>query len=316
MSEIQKVALVAFTDKGLVLGKTIQKEFYRSKLFTTRETDFSKDILKIEQVADLLEKKFHAYDVWIFIGALGICVRSIAPYLQDKTSDPAVVNIDEQGKFAQAVLGGHVGGANAVAEQLSRILQGQAVISTASDLQQLWALDMLPQQFGWTAASKEPLNTLISTFVNNKRTALLLQVKDAGTPYLEKTKPPFVDLYYHLQEIDQSAYELLIYVGYEILETTIPQLAFHPKCLVIGSGCSKDIEPQFFEEVLLLRLQQEGIAYQSIAALASVDIKKEEGAYLAIAEKLGWRFETFSSEELSQVNLANPSAVVLDKIGI
>ena len=316
MSEIQKVAIVAFTDKGLSLGKTIQKEFYRSKLFTTRETDFSKDILKIEQVADLLEKKFHAYDTWIFIGALGICVRSIAPFLQDKVSDPAVVNVDEQGKFAQAVLGGHLGGANEVAEKLSRILQAQAVISTASDLQQIWALDLLAQKFDWTAASEQPLNKLISLFVNNKRTALVLKVKDAGTAYLEKTKPHFVDLYYQLQEVDQSAYELLIYVGYEVFASSIPHLTFHPKCLVIGSGCSRDIEPELFEEALLQRLRQEGIAYQSIAALASVDIKQEEKAYLALAEKWGCEFKTFTTEELGQIALANPSAVVLDKIGI
>ncbi|GAB3529063.1 precorrin-4 C(11)-methyltransferase [Pontibacter brevis] len=316
MSEIQKVAIVAFTDNGLSIGRTIQKEFYRSKLFTTRETEFTKDVLKIGNVADFLEKKFHTYDTWIFVGALGICVRSIAPFIQDKKSDPAVVNMDEQGKFAQAVLSGHVGGANDVAEKLSRIFQAQAVITTASDLQNIWALDLLAEKFNWTAVSDFPLNQLISLFVNSRPTALVLKVKDAGTAYLEKTKPHFVDIYYNLQDVVQDSYELIIYVGYELLVTTVPILSFHPKCLVVGSGCSKEIEPALFEEALLLHLKQEGISYQSIAALASVDIKREEKAYLAVAEKYGWEFNTFTTEELSQVHLANPSAVVLDKIGI
>ena len=316
MSETQKVAIVAFTDKGLSIGRTIQKEFYRSKLFTTRETEFTKEVLKIEQVADLLEKKFHSYDTWIFVGALGICVRSIAPFLQDKTTDPAVVNIDEQGKFAQAVLSGHVGGANSVAEKLSRILQAQAVITTASDLQNIWSLDLLAEKFNWTAASQQPLNKLISLFVNNKRTALVLQVKDAGTAYLEKTKPHFVDIYYSLEEVAQEKYELLLYVGYALIESSIPTLAFHPKCLVAGSGCSKDLEPELFEEALLLHLKRAGYAHQSVAALVSVDIKQEEKAYLDMAKKWGWEFTTFSTEELGRINLANPSAVVLDKIGI
>lgn len=316
MSETQKVAIVAFTDNGLLIGKTIQKEFYRSKLFTKRETVFSKDVLKIENVADLLEKKFHSYDTWIFVGALGICVRSIAPFIQSKKTDPAVVNIDEQGKFAQAVLSGHVGGANDVAEKLSRIFQAQAVITTASDLQNIWALDLLAEKFNWSVASELPLNKIISLFVNNKRTALVLNVKDAGTAYLEKTKPPFVDVFYKLQDVVQSDYELLIYVGYRLVQSTTPSISFYPKCLTVGSGCSKDIQPDLFEEALLLHLKQEGISYQSIAALASVDIKREERAYLAMAEKYGWEFSTFTTEELSQIDLANPSAVVLEKIGI
>jgi precorrin-4 C11-methyltransferase len=316
MSEIQKVAIVAFTDNGLSIGRTIQKEFYRSKLFTTRETNSSKDVLKVENVAGLLEKKFHTYDTWIFVGALGICVRSIAPFIQDKKTDPAVVNIDEQGKFAQAVLSGHVGGANDVAEKLGRIFQAQAVITTASDLQNIWALDLLAEKFNWSAASDLPLNKIISLFVNNKRTALVLNVKDAGTAYLEKTKPHFVDIYYNLQDVVQSDYELLMYVGYELIHSTVPAISFYPRCLTIGSGCSKDIQPDLFEEALLLHLKQEGISYQSIAALASVDIKREEKAYLALAKKYGWEFNTFTTEELSRVTLANPSAVVLDKIGI
>lgn len=316
MSDDKKVAIVAFTDKGLRLAKTIQKEFYRSKLFTSRETEFSKDIIRIENIAGLLEKKFNSFDTWIFVGALGICVRSIASFIADKETDPAVVNIDEQGKFAQSVLSGHVGGANEVAEKLGRIFQAQAVISTASDLQDIWALDLLANKFNWTASSTEPLNKLIALFVNNRSVALVLKVKDAGTAYLEKTKPDFVDIYYGLDTLEQKDYELLIYVGYEIVNSSIPTLSFYPKCLSLGTGCSKDIEPGLFEEVLLQKLHQEGIAYQSIAALVSVDIKAEEKAYLAISEKYAWKFETYSREILREVPVANPSAKVLEKIGV
>lgn len=316
MSDDKKVAIVAFTDKGLRLAKTIQKEFYRSKLFTSRETEFSKDIIRIENIAGLLEKKFNSFDTWIFVGALGICVRSIASFIADKETDPAVVNIDEQGKFAQSVLGGHVGGANEAAEKLGRIFQAQAVISTASDLQDIWALDLLANKFHWTASSTEPLNKLIALFVNNRPVALVLKVKDAGTAYLEKTKPDFVDIYYGLDKLEQKNYEFLIYVGYEIVNSSIPTLSFYPKCLSLGTGCSKDIESGLFEEVLLQKLHQEGIAYQSIAALVSVDIKAEEKAYLAISEKYAWKFETYSREILREVPVANPSAKVLQKIGV
>ncbi|MBC7390244.1 MAG: precorrin-4 C(11)-methyltransferase [Opitutaceae bacterium] len=316
MSEEKKVAIVAFTDRGLSLGITIQKEFNRSKLYTTRETVFSKDIVKIENLSELLEKKFQSFDTWIFVGALGICVRSIAPFIQNKEIDPAVISIDDQGKFAQAVLSGHVGGANEVAAKLSRIFKGQAVISTSSDLQDIWALDLLAEKYGWTSSTSEPFKKLISLFVNNKRTALIMKVKDQGTDFLESTKPEFVDIYYSLEQADQTKYDLLIYVGYELFSTQVPTLHFYPKCLSLGTGCSKNIEPALFEEALLKNLKDENIAWQSIEALVSVDIKAEEEAYKALSKKWDWEFKTFTVEELKQIAVPNPSAKVLEKIGV
>ncbi|HEY0175079.1 MAG TPA: precorrin-4 C(11)-methyltransferase, partial [Pedobacter sp.] len=231
-------------------------------------------------------------------------------------------------QFVQAVLSGHAGGANEKTKKLSHVFQAQAVITTSSDLQDLWALDLLAARFNWTAVSTVSFNKVISLFVNQRPTALIFKVKDAGTAYLEKTKPAFADIYYDLAELGQNAeagqeiekslkdYELLIYVGYELIESDIPVLSFHPKCLTLGSGCSKDIEPELFEELLLQQLKKERIAYQSIATLTSVDIKSEEKAYLEIAEKYNWNFTTFAAAELGQVPLANPSEMVLEKIGI
>ena len=315
MQETLKVAIIAFTDKGLVLGQTIQKEFHRSKLFTSRETE-GRDVVKIGSVAELLEKKFYSYDAWIFVGALGICVRSIAPFLNDKSTDPAVVNIDEQGLFAQAVLSGHIGGANEIAQKLSCICQGQAVISTSSDLQNIWSLDLLASKWNWTAVAKPGMNEVISLFVNNKKTALVLKVKDAGTAYLEKTKPSFVDIFYSLEEVLKEGYELVIYVGYETIFCTVPSICFYPKCIAIGSGCRKEIEADLFETALLHQLEKENVAVESIAALCSVDVKKEEGAYLALCQKHGWDFTTYPVEELKYVAVANPSAKVMEKLGV
>lgn len=316
MLKEEKVCIVTFTDSGLAIGKVIQKEFQRSKLYTTRQTDYSKDILKLENLDTLLQDKFQRYDVWIFVGALGICVRSIAPYIKDKTTDPAVLNIDEQGTFVQSVLSGHAGGANELTKKLSHVLQAQAVITTSSDLQNIWALDLLAAQFKWSTSSNSSLNTAISLFVNNRPTAVILKTKDEGTNYLEKTKPAFADIYYDFSEADLSRYELLIYVGYELFESPIPAISFYANCLSLGSGCSKDIEPALFEEMLLQQLADENIAYQSIAILTSVDIKAEEKAYLEITEKYQWDFATFPIEELEKVTLANPSDMVMEKIGV
>ena len=126
--QVLKVAIVSFTDNGLEIAKVLQNEFYRSKIFTTRTIEETKEIKCINSVAELMETSFQKYDAWFFIGALGICVRSIAPFIKDKKTDPAVVNIDDQGKHVQSVLSGHVGRANELTTQVSRILQALSLI--------------------------------------------------------------------------------------------------------------------------------------------------------------------------------------------
>lgn len=311
-----KVAILCFTDQGVSIAKTLQKEFYRSKLFTTRTVEISKDIKQINSVSGLIEDSFHNYDAWIFVGALGICVRSIAAYIKDKASDPAVINVDDQGKFVQAVLSGHIGKANTITVQISRILNAQAVLSTSSDLQNLWALDTLAETYGWKMKSSIPLNEITSLFVNRKSTALILKVKDKGAQYLEKTCPNFVDIYYNQGDFKDSNYELILYVGYELIATDIPVLSFYPPCVALGSGCAKDIESQLLMKGLKTALQEQDIAIESIYAIGSATIKNEEQAYLDFAAYYNIPFITYTGEELNTIAVANPSEVVKKKVGV
>lgn len=311
-----KVAILCFTDQGISIANTLQKEFYRSKIFTTRAIEETKDVKKVDSVTNLMDASFQKYDVWIFVGALGICVRSIANYIQDKTTDPAVINVDDHGKFVQSVLSGHIGKANVLTQQISRILMAQAVISTSSDLQELWALDTLANAYEWKMKSTIDTNKIISLFVNRKPTALILKVKDKGTAYLEKTIPDFVDCFYTVEDCDFSKYELVIYIGYEILKTEVPTISFYPPCISLGSGCAKDIEPPLLMMGIEEELKKQHIAIESICAIGSATIKNEEQAYLDFALQYDIPFITYSGEELNTISVANPSEVVKKKVGV
>ncbi|MFC5045042.1 precorrin-4 C(11)-methyltransferase [Aquimarina hainanensis] len=317
MSEsIHKVAIVSFTDQGVAIAQKLQKEFYRSNVFTTRDTVFFGEVTHVEKIGEVIETSFQQYNVWIFVGALGICVRSIAPFIKNKNTDPAVINVDDQGKFVQAVLSGHVGKANEITKQISRILTATPVISTSSDLQELWALDLLGSTYGWQMRSSVPLNTIISLFVNRKKTALILKVKNKGTEFLEKTLPNFVDVYYTEQGWDMHAYKLVIYVGYQVLQTGIPTISYYPPCLAMGTGCAKDIEPSLFIEGIKQALKEHGIAIESLYAFGSASIKEKEQAYLDFSAHYGIPFVTFSGEELNTIEVPNPSEVVKKKVGV
>lgn len=313
---ILKVAIVSFTQDGFGIGQTLQSEFHRSRHFTTQSVSQTKDVKSISKVVDLMEMSFQNYDAWIFIGALGICVRSIAKFIEDKTTDPAVVNIDDQAKHVQSVLSGHIGNANDLTLQISRILQANPVISTSSDLQGLWSLDMLSRQFDWKSRSSVDLNQIISLFVNRKPTALVLKVKDKGTEFLEQSCPEFVDVYYHIEDVDISSYDLLLYVGYELLDVSITSLFFYPKCIALGSGCTKELDSSAFDSLLQQEFMNHGIAIECLHALGSADIKSQEKAYVDFTEKYKIPFLTYTAKQLQSIELANPSDVVKEKVGV
>ena len=134
-------------------------------------------------------KRWKDFDAFVFIGAMGICVRTIAPYIKDKHEDPAVVCVDSMGLNAISVLSGHIGGANNLTRGIAAIIGAREVITTQSDNAGLWALDTLAERFNWAIASDDDMNECIYAFVNREPTALLMEICDEGTDYLEKTLP-------------------------------------------------------------------------------------------------------------------------------
>jgi cobalamin biosynthesis protein CbiG len=132
-----------------------------------------------------LDGSFARFDAWVFVGAVGICVRSIAPHLVDKHSDPAVVCIDSSGRWVVPVVSGHVGGANELARRLAELLGAEAVVTTLSDRAGLWPLDTLGARFGWrTSCEGATMNEIIARFVGGRPTALLLGIRDRGAWHL------------------------------------------------------------------------------------------------------------------------------------
>lgn len=310
---MNKTAIIASTDKGVKLGQTIQKEFQKSVLVSTRKFE---DVTEIKSISDFLENNFSKFDSFIFIGALGICVRSISSFIEDKKTDPAIVNIDDAGKFAQSVISGHIGGANELATSLARAIGAQAVITTSSDIQGIWALDTLAKEFNWKATPSSDMNKIVSLFVNNQRTAVLLDIKDKGTQYLEKNKPDFVDIFYNFNQIDFSKYGLFIAVTHKLYQATIPSIYYYAPVLNIGMGCSRDIETDLLETSFREQLLKYNFSIDAVKAIGSIDVKHDEVAFIELGKTLDIPFITFTVNELNTQPVLNPSEVVMSKLGV
>ena len=281
------------------------------------------DALKQRLAADIISRSsigahWHDYDAFVFIGAMGICVRTIAPYIEDKHTDPAVVCIDSLGRHIISVLSGHIGGANDLTQQIASMLGAQPVVTTQSDNAGLWALDTFEQRFGWPVASDiHDMNDCIFAFVNKKPTALLLEAHDEGTDYLEQTLPGHVTIIHDISEADPQVYELLIIVSPFIRHAPAGMLELHfvPMVGTIGFGLAhrpEDYE-SIYDEI------DEAFASRGILPCArrycTIDVKADEPFVELLREDYGEEVVFYTAEELAAVDVPHPSATVEKHVG-
>jgi precorrin-4 C11-methyltransferase len=306
---MNKQAIILTSEAGLPIADVLRKELPESQLFSKTKIEGA---IKIDSVSKSVEDIFTQYTALIFIGAMGICVRSIAPHIKDKYTDPAVVNIDTTGRYVVSVLSGHVGGANELTNRIAHITGGEAIITTQSDNTNLWALDTLGAKFNWeTHSNMANFNHPLTVFVNRKPTALLLDIRDSGTACLERTKPAHVDIYYKYDDINLSEYELLIAVTSYIYHTEKPVIHYHPKVLHLGIGCRKDCNPEGIGNYIRKALTENKIAPAAIKDISTIDIKKDERLLAELQTYLGnIPLHIYTADDLRGIDVPNPSQKV------
>ena len=280
-------------------------------------------ILKRELSATVIERsivssQWSKYDAFVFIGAMGICVRTIAPLVNDKHTDPAVVCIDSLGQNAISVLSGHVGGANELTREIAAIIGAREVVTTQSDNAGLWALDTFEERFDWPVASEiDDMNDCIFAFVNRQPTALLLDVRDEGTDYLEATKPEHVTIIDSIDEADSKKYKLLIIVSPFIRYAPEGMLELHfvPMVGTIGFGLAHHPEDYaFIYDEIADAFAKRGVLPCS-HRYCTIDVKSDEPFVGMLTEELGEEVAFFNADELSKVEVPNPSDTVSKHVG-
>ena len=327
-----KTAIMLVSEAGLASARLLLKEFPEAEIFTPRHED---GCTHIESTGSFTVENFNRYDTFIFIGAMGICVRSIAPCVKNKYTDPAVICVDSTGRYAISVLSGHIGGANELTAAIAGALGAEPVITTQSDLTGLWALDKLPGRFGWfpilnvdasalrlaeLAQTREEkmkacMNEPIRLFVSGKPTALLLEVRDKGTDWLEAHLPPHVEVFYRLKDIEVSRFQLVLCVSPQVhyIEGT-PSICYVPRMVHVGIGLARQAGPvKEVTEEILDRLKEYGIPRQAIASIATIDAKRDEPVVKSLQKEYDICF--YTAEELAATDVPHPSKTVMKHMG-
>ena len=297
---MQKIAVINISEESRPLAQTL-------------EQDLQAQLIKRAEVGT----RWQQFDAFIFIGAMGICVRTIAPYIKDKHEDPAVLCVDSLGVNVISVLSGHVGGANELTRQVAAILGADPVITTLSDNAGLWALDTFEERFDWSLAGDENLNACIFAFVNRKPTALLLEVRDKGTDYLEKTLPQHVTLIHYISQADPEKYRLLIMVTPFAREAPFGMLHLHfvPMVGTIGFGLAHHPDDyKFIKSQMDSLLSQQGIL-PCACRYCTIDVKADEPFVHLLREQDHEEVDFFTAEQLAAVEVPNPSDTVKKHVG-
>ncbi len=296
-----QIAIIQVSEAGKDIANTLKRAF---------------DAKIIERTE--VGKEWKNFDAFVFLGAMGICVRTIASFVNDKHEDPAVVCIDSLGKNVISVLSGHVGGANHLTREIAALIGAHEVITTQSDNAGLWALDTLEERFNWPVASDiEDMQECIFAFVNRKPTALLLQARDEGTDYLEATKPEHVTIINDIREADPKKYQLLIIVSPFIQKYPEDMLVLHfvPMVGTIGFGVAHEPENYYeiYDEIA------DAFADRGVLPCAhqfcTIDVKKNEPFVDLLVLDYQEKVEFFTAAELSAIDVPNPSKVVEKHVG-
>lgn len=310
----ENIAIILVSEGGLPTARLISHELGEAPVFTTHTLEGCQTIPSYVQ---FLSAHFRAYDLFVFIGAMGICIRSIAPFIKDKYTDPAILCVDSTGRYVVSVLSGHIGGANDWARRVAAITGGEAVVTTQSDNTGLWALDTLARRFDWrTSASHAEMNRVISLFVGNEPTALLLDVKDRGTDYLERTLPKHVSVFYRFEDIRPADFRLIIAVTPFIYTANVPILYYRPRVLHVGIGCRRDSAPEGVAEHMAAVMEAHRLSPLSVRSVATIELKKDEPLFHALAQTWEAEKHVYRADELADITVPNPSKKVFDTTGV
>ena len=320
--EDKKIAILSITNNGRELALRI-KESMKSVdvFFIKKDTDYKNDevIVVNKGLKEFIPQIFDKYDYLVFIMATGIVVRTIAPLIISKFSDPAILVMDEKGNNIISLLSGHMGGANEMTLYMSDLLNSHPVITTATDVNKKSSLDMIAKKLnGHIDDFRDNVLKINSMLVNNEEVHLYIdgnyKINHQGfTLYDEKTdldKVRNLVVVTNKKDINKILNKNIENLNEKIIKVT-------PKDIVIGVGCKKNTDSKHMKNSLIKFLAEYNIDINAVKEIGSIEIKKDEKAIIDLAKFLDVKFKTFSVEEISKVDyLYEKSDWVKKNVGV
>jgi cobalt-precorrin 5A hydrolase len=304
--ESEQWAYLSLTKNGLALCSKIKQHFGGNIITISKRANKDTD-KSFDSFAEAVAYAFAKYDCLVCVMATGIVVRSIADLMKDKTSDPAVLVLDEKGEYCISLLSGHIGGANEKARMVSEAIGAKAVITTASDVSGKVAVDTLASELGCTIADMSAAKDITSMIVNGDRVMVCAD---------EELKLPSCLIQDEMLNIGD--YDGVIYISKKTNVSIVkPFVQLIPRYIVLGMGCRRDTKKQPILDLIEKQMSEIGVSLKAVASIVSVDIKADEVGLIEAAKALGVPFETVDRREIGKVeHMFEGSDFVMQTIGV
>ena len=246
-----------------IIPKRFLREEWKKEGLKEREEEF---------LSQWTGKMFAEKRAMIFVSATGIAVRAIAPWIRDKMTDPPVVTVDEGAQFVIPLLSGHVGGANELARHIADWLEAVPVITTATDVNGKFAVDLFASAYHMTIIDRKEAKNISAAVLEGKQIGVFSDLP------IKKLPDGFV--------MDRWCEENIFIT---VKDPSFPEkkasyLRLVPRAVVLGVGCRRGTDPEFMKEKVFALLKEHGIDPAAVKAIASVDVKQDEPAVLGLKQ--------------------------------
>ena len=309
-----KLSVISFTENGKqlsgriakLLEKKLEVELY-AKYEAGIKDDIFSDILYVKtSVGDWAKERMQEKSALLFIGACGIAVRAVAPFLTDKLHDVPVLVMDEKGKYVIPILSGHMGGANDLANHIAERTGAEAVITTATDINKKFAVDLFAKRNSLYIANKDGIAKVSSKVLAGKEITICIETgheitcEETGMQIVPYPPVGFVDVVVTSKDA--------------VFDTSI---LLKPREYVIGIGCKRGKNVNEIDKFISKTINEMGISITQIFALSSISQKRDEQGIIEWCRKEGISFLTYTAEELQEVNgNFTKSSFVKDQVGV
>ena len=309
-----KLSVISFTENGKCLSESISRLLDKELeigLYTKCESDINDDahsnILFVKtSVRDWTKERMQEKNALLFIGACGIAIRAVSPFLTDKLHDVPVLVMDEKGKYVIPILSGHMGGANGLANHIAEKTGAAPVITTATDINKKFAVDVFAKRNNLHIVNKDGIVKVSSKVLAGKEITMSVEAGheiiggETGIRFVPYPPAGSVDVVVTTKDDLFDAFLLL-----------------KPREYIIGIGCKRGKNIIEIDNFITKTIKGMGISISQILALSSISLKRDEQGVIEWCRKEGIPFLTYTAEELQRVNgNFTESSFVKDQVGV
>lgn len=308
-----KIAIVAITKHGIETARKIKQHMPEAEIFVpSKHNDGGSDINWFSmRSSELIGSLFKTHEALVCIFSLGAAIRMIAPYLVDKKSDPAIIVIDDRANYIISALSGHLGGANALTRLVASFLGAQPVITTAADVNETIAVDLVGREFGWIIENFENV-TKVSAFMVNEEKIAVYQDTGERSWWLAQL-PRNVQVVDNMEIVKSPEFKAALIITDIVVkdpEILAKSVIYRPKSLVVGIGLHWDTSKDVIETGISTVFNEKGLSFRSIRNISSINREAKVRGLDEFSKHHGIPVEIYDKAELATVNVPNPSQVV------